>query len=129
MINDFIYSDPSKLTKKTKIDMYYGLVEDYDFVDDQNNPRIKIENDNRVLAKIKVRDNGTEKFLIKTDNNKKLFNPSAQLSDNKQRKLLNQYVADQSDFKEVSRNVFDLYLIFLRTSNPLWINNAEREAF
>lgn len=129
MSNNFIYSDPNKPSNTDNIDMYYGLIEDYDFIDSDNNPRIKVENDSRVLAKIKFRANGTQKFLVKIDNAKKLYNPSSQLSENKQRTLLDQYSGSQNNFKEVSQKVFDLYITFLRTSNPLWINNAEREAF
>lgn len=129
MSNNFIYSDPNKPSNIDNIDMYYGLIEDYDFIDSDNNPRIKVENDSRVLAKIKFRANGTQKFLVKIDNAKKLYNPSSQLSENKQRTLLDQYSGSQNNFKEVSQKVFDLYITFLRTSNPLWINNAEREAF
>jgi hypothetical protein len=130
MSNNFIYNPNIQLSKKIEsTDCFYGIISDYDFVDTDNNPRINKEIDTRVLAKIKYRDNGNKKYLIKIDNNKKLFNPSSPLSENKKNYLLDQYEADKSNFKEVSERVFSNYLKFLKTSNPSWILNAEREDF
>ena len=125
----FIYSQVNNTLKANKEDKFYGIIQDYDFVDKENNPRIKIEKDSRVLAKIKYKADGKEKFLIRIDNSKKLFNPSLPLSENKRDKLLEQYGADSSCFKEVSQRVFDYYVTFLRTANQSWIHNAEREDF
>jgi hypothetical protein len=128
MSDSFIYT-PSKNTTSKSDDKFYGIIQDYDFVDKENNPRINLEKDPRVLAKIKYKADGKEKFLIRIDNSKKLFNPSLPLSENKRDKLLEQYGADSSCFKEVSQRVFDYYVTFLRTANQSWIHNAEREDF
>jgi hypothetical protein len=128
MSDSFIYT-PSKNTTSKNDDKFYGIIQDYDFVDKENNPRINLEKDPRVLAKIKYKADGKEKFLIRIDNSKKLFNPSLPLSENKRDKLLEQYGADSSCFKEVSQRVFDYYVTFLRTANQSWIHNAEREDF
>lgn len=128
-MNNYIYSNPSKQTKGSEKDKYYSIIQDYDFMDDDNNPRVESESDKRVLAKTKYKPNGQPKYLIRIDNYKKLYNPSSPLSENKQNKLLDQYKADASAFKEVSQKVFDYYLTFLKTSNPSWIHNAEREDF
>ncbi len=128
MSDNFIYT-PSKNTISKNDDKFYGIIQDYDFVDKENNPRINLEKDPRVLAKIKYKADGKEKFLIRIDNSKKLFNPSLPLSENKRDKLLEQYGADSSCFKEVSQRVFDYYVTFLRTANQSWIHNAEREDF
>jgi hypothetical protein len=103
MSDNFIYT-VSKNSKTNKEDKFYGIIQDYDFVDKENNPRINIEKDPRVLAKIKYKADGKEKFLIRIDNSKKLFNPSLPLSENKRDKLLEQYGADSSCFKEVSQS-------------------------
>lgn len=110
-------------------DQFYSTIQDYDFIDQDNNPRISSESDNRVLAKIKYKSNNKEKYLIKIDNNKKLYNPMSPLSENRENQLLNQYMESSNTFMEVSKKVFDYYLTFLRTSNPSWIHNAEREAY
>lgn len=128
MSENFIFN-PLKSSGPNEQDKFYGVIQDYDFVDKENNPRISSEKDNRVLAKIKYKQNGKEKFLIKIDNSKKLFNPALPLSENKKDKLLDQYGADSSSFKEVSKKVFEYYITFLRTSNQSWIHNAEREDF
>jgi hypothetical protein len=102
---------------------------DCDFFDEENNPRLNKEEDKKVLAKLKYRQDNTYKYLIKIDNNKKLFNPKTDLSDNKRNNLSNQYFSQSSSFKEVSKKAFDYYLTFLRTSNILWLNSAQREDF
>jgi hypothetical protein len=128
-MSDFIYTNTTKLNSNTEQDKFYGIISNYDFVDQDNNPRISKENDERVLAKVKYKINGHAKFLVKLDNAKKLFNPTSPLSENRKNQLLEQYSVDSSNFREVSKKVFDYYITFLRTSNPSWIHNAEREDF
>jgi hypothetical protein len=128
-MNDIFIHNQSSSSKTKQEDKFYGIIQNYDFIDKDNNPRINSEQDLRVLAKIKVKNNGQEKFLIKLDNNKKLYNPSSPLPENKKNRLLEQYGADSVPFKEVSKKVFEYYMTFLRTSNPSWIHNAEREDF
>lgn len=128
-MSNFIHSSKTKPSSNVEKDKFYGIISDYDFVDKENNPRINEEDDNRVLAKIKYKVNGQAKFLIKLDNSKRLFNPASPLPENKRNQLLEQYSIDSSNFKEVSKKVFDYYVTFLRTSNPSWIHNAEREDF
>lgn len=128
-MSDFIHTNTTKLTANTEEDKFYGIISNYDFVDNDNNPRISNEDDNRVLAKIKYKLNGHAKFLVKLDNAKRLFNPTSPLSENRKNQLLEQYSVDSSNFREVSKKVFDYYITFLRTSNPSWIHNAEREDF
>ena len=128
MSEQFIYNPIQKSAEKQN-DKFYGAIQDYDFIDSDNNPRINTESDKRVLAKIKYRTNNKEKYLIKIDNTKKMFNPLSPLSENKNNKLLDQYAANSDTFTEVSRKAFDYYLTFLRTSNPSWIHNAEREIY
>jgi hypothetical protein len=125
MNNSFIH-EHSKTTQ-SEINNYYSTINSYDFIDEENNPRIKKENDQRVLAKAKSRPDSTVKYLIKLDNMKNLYNPLLPLSENKQSTLYEDkaYIP----FKEVSKPVFDMYITFLRTLNPVWIRNAEREGF
>jgi hypothetical protein len=107
---------------------YYGSIKNYDFVDEDNNPRIKEEQDSRVLAKIKTKDDGSKKYLIRLDNLKKLYDPTLDMSENKSTNLFDIDGAE-IPFKEVNKKTFNLYLSFLRTMNTSWIRNAEREDF
>lgn len=128
MSESFIYNQVSK-KKTTKENLYYSQIGFQDFVDNENNPRIKEENDQRVLAKIKYKDNTQPKYLIKLDHNKNLLNPTIQNTSKGKNKTIDLFLPNNDSFKEVSRKVFDFYLSFLRTSNVSWINHAEREDF
>ena len=128
MTQSFIHNQPS--TKKNiKENQYYTQIGHQDFIDNENNPRSKEENNNKVLAKIKYKDNNYAKYLIRLDHNKKLFNPNLQNESKGKNKPIDLFLPNSDSFKEVSRKVFDFYLSFLRTSNVSWINHAEREDF
>lgn len=124
-MNNFIHEH--KKNDLAEINNYYCSIDSYDFIDKENNPRVKNEDDARVLAKAKSRPDKTIKYLVRIDNIKNLYNPLLPLSENKQSTLYTDkaYIA----FKEVSKPVFDMYITFLRTLNPVWIRNAEREGF
>lgn len=128
MIESFIHNQPNK-KRKTKDNQYYSQIGFQDFVDEDNNPRIVEENNEKVLAKVKVKDNGQNKYLIRLDYNKKLFNPSLQNETKGKNKPIDLFIPNSDSFKEVSKKVFDFYLSFLRTSNTAWIDHAEREDF
>lgn len=122
--SDFIFTQHANNTEQ--IDKFFGLLEDKDFIDSENNPRIETDN-NKVLAKIKYKPNGMPKYLVRIDESKKLFNPTLDLPETKNIKSLHSINALSLSFKEVNKKTFDLYLMFLRTSNSSWILNAERE--
>lgn len=129
MSENFLHTsikDKEKILENSK---FFTTKIDCDFFDEENNPRLNKEEDKKVLAKLKYKQDNTYKYLIKIDNNKKLFNPKIDLSDNKRNNLSNQYFSQSSSFKEVSKKAFDYYLTFLRTSNVLWLNSAQREDF
>lgn len=127
-MESFIHEHKS-VSKKNSLDCYYSSITSYDFIDKDNNPRINEENDIRVLAKIKVKNNAIPKYLIRINNFKKIYDPSLDLSENKTSENLYQDDNTIMNFKEVNKNTFDLYLSFLRTLNSSWIRNAEREDF
>ena len=127
MSEPFIF-EPQKKTNTKEKSKFFCTIKNYDFIDEQNNPCLIDESDNRIMAKIKTRDNGSHKYLIRLDNMKKIYDPTLDLSENKNNNLFEVDGAD-IEFKEVNKNVFDLYLSFLRTMNVAWIRNAEREDF
>lgn len=113
----------------TESNFYYGSIKAYDFIDADNNPRISDEQDSRILAKIKTKNNGLPKYLIRINNFKKIYDPNIDMSENKISENLFQDDNTSVNFKEVNKKTFDLYLSFLRTMNISWIRNAEREDF
>ncbi len=123
---DFIFV-PNKKTTEQEADSFFCLLKDKDFVDKKNNPRSKTEDDTKVLAKIKYKQNGAPRYLIRTDTSKKLFNPMLDLPETRNIKTLHGIPGHQMQFKEVNKKTFDLYLMFLKTDNTSWIFNAERE--
>lgn len=129
MVESFIHTNLKKEEKITENNKFFTIKLDCDFYDEDNNPRLNNEEDTRVFAKIKRKQDNTHKYLVKIDNNKNLFNPKTDLSDNKRNNLSDQYFSQSNSFKEVSKKVFDHYLTFLRTSNILWLNAAQREDF
>lgn len=123
---DFIFV-PNKRLADQEEDCFFCLLKDKDFVDENNNPRSKTEDDIKVLAKIKHKQNGASRHLIRIDTSKKLFNPILDLPETRNIKMLHGIPGQQMQFKEVSKKTFDLYLMFLKTDNTSWILNAERE--
>lgn len=124
---DFIHEQIHK--KLNDSDSFYSTIKDYDFIDNENNPRIKEEIDDRVMAKKKYRTDKSYKYLIRLNNIKSFYNPLTVLPENKSNRLLSVSDDKSPTFKEVNKNIFDMYLIFLKTLNPAWIRNAEREGF
>lgn len=123
--NNFIFSQKQS-SKPTQDNQYYTLVGQEDFIDDENNPRLK-QDDNRVLAKKTLQNK--LKYLIKLDNAGKFYNPMSPVSSVKPIKILQTISISDTRFKEVNQTAFNMYLNFLRSKNIAWINNAEREVF
>lgn len=123
--NNFIFSQKQS-SKPTQDNQYYTLVGQEDFIDDENNPRLK-QDDNRVLAKKTLQNK--LKYLIKLDNVGKFYNPMSPVSSVKPIKILQTISISDTRFKEVNQTAFNMYLNFLRSKNIAWINNAEREVF
>jgi len=124
-MTNYIYEQKPKT--ETNEDQFFGLLKDKDFTDENNNPRIRDENNQQVLAKLKYKSDNSPRYLIRIDETKKIYNPFSYLPENKSIKLLHAISSDSILFKEVNKKCFDFYLTFLKTSNTSWILNAERE--
>jgi len=127
MKEDFIFSQQSKNIKTSNEDSFFCRLKHKDFIDKDNNPRLNNEEDIKILAKIKYKSNGIPKYLIRIDETKKLFNPTLDLPEVRSIKALHSIGGSGLSFKEVNKKAFDHYLMFLKTDNPSWILNAERE--
>lgn len=120
MEEDFIFRLKTN-EQETTIESYTFIGYE-DFIDSDNCPRITDENDNRVLAKKRTRENGSTRYSIKLDSStRKLFNP---ILYDINAKLENTKIV----FKNVNHKTFNLYINFLKTKNQSWLLNAERES-
>lgn len=116
---NFIFS-PLQYEDKETIESY-TFIGFEDFIDDNNYPRINQDNDTRVLAKKKIRENGSVRYSIKLDSSsRRLFNPLVYDINAKLQNI-------KPVFKSVNHKTFNLYIVFLKTKNQAWLLNAERE--
>lgn len=128
-MNDFIYSnkpDHNAISANLENE-YFSLKGFADFIDTNNNNRIKEEDSDKVFAKKLVRDDGSYRLYIRLDNNGKLYNPMSIYGETKQSSFLDRVCRSQNKFKEVNQKAFSLYLSFLKNKNLAWFHNAERE--
>jgi hypothetical protein len=126
-MDDFIHSLTTKNTETTT-EEYFTSDGNHDFYDTDGSPRLKSYSDEKVYAKICIRQNNTKKFMIKVDQSNKFYNPFSLYDDKKAPPtFLNTIARNSKPFKEVSKSVFDLYIKFLVSKNSGWLLNAERE--
>jgi hypothetical protein len=109
-----------------RINSYYTLLGEHDFLDTDNKPRANEEN-NAVVAKSVQVDNKPLRYYIKVGTYGKIYNPIGLYSEGQNTKFLSKIGRKQFEFKEVNKQIFDLYVNFLATKNLAWLNNAERE--
>lgn len=125
---EYIFKQDRTATRNQTHEEFFTLLGSEDFLDDNNNPRIKNETSNSVYAKKILRDDGSYRYSIRLSASGKLFNPLS-IYDNKNDKNFIERICRSSDkFRNVNGRAFELYLSFLKTKNPAWLNNAEREA-
>jgi hypothetical protein len=76
------------------------------------------------------------RYYIKRDSNGKLFNPLSITGESRHQKDRNHTtttnridgsVVQSGRFVEVNKNIFTMYLKFLKTKNQAWLLNAERD--
>lgn len=125
----FIFEQNKKEQNRNEIiEEFFTVIGEEDFVDDNNCPRVKDQDSNKVYAKRILRDNGSYRYSIRLGSSGKLHNPLS-IYDNKTDINFIERVCRSSDkFRNVNGKAFDLYLNFLKTKNVAWLNNAEREA-
>jgi len=126
------------LTSNLKEDEFYCLLGYQDFLDDLGFPRTYNENEN-VVAKIifskKTKhfsdsNKSFGRYYIKLDPNSKVFNPKQILSSVKDKdslNFINNICKQEWDFKEVTPQIFQKYITFLKTQNLSWLKDAQRD--
>jgi hypothetical protein len=124
MSNDFIFNQ--QITTQPLISYeLYTFLGDHDYIDDDGFPRT--DNDTgKVIAKVRHGISNT-KYFIKVGSHGQIFNPIGMYSEGKQTKFLSKIGKLEFAFREVNKNIFDMYLNFTKTKNIAWLNNAQRE--
>lgn len=137
------WSQPAKIMKEfiVKQEKYEELLytaKGYEsFVDDNNCPRLESDGEN-VYAKA-VRDKLTKSFssgdtrnysyYIKTDPSKNIYDPTIKhtIEPNMKKNFINAVCKDSLKFTQVSQNVFNKYLEFLKTGSKKYLIEAQRD--
>lgn len=126
-MSEFIYQQKNELLTDNGNE-FFTVLGSEDFMDSNSCPRITKDTDNRILAKKIIRDDGSTKYSIKTDASGKFQNPISMYGIEKSNNFLDRICRSSDKFKEVNMKTFNMYITFLRTKNPAWLHNAEREA-
>ena len=127
-MTEYIYNNQKKSIDPTLTSEFYTIIGSQEFLDASANPRVRTEEDVRVLAKKIIREDGSKKYAIKTNASGKFQNPVSIYGEEHPNNFLDRICRSSDKFKEVNLKVFDLYVHFLQTKNIAWLNNAEREA-
>lgn len=130
-----IFNSQTSIISENK---FYCLLGNEDYIDDDGFPRSKLE-DNKVTAKI-IFSKKTKHFAdshksygryyIKLDPNSKIFNPKQILSSVKDKdslNFINNVCKNEWAFKEVTPQIFQKYIMFLKTKNLSWLKDAQRD--
>ena len=125
-------------TQNLQDDEFYCLLGYEDYLDSNGYPRTTSENEN-VVAKV-VFSKKTKHFVdshksygryyIKLDTNSKVFNPKQILSSVKDKdslNFINNICKQEWSFKEVTPQIFQKYITFLKTQNLSWLKDAQRD--
>lgn len=123
-VNNFIFQRVK--TGSANTNEYYAFIDEYDFVDDNNNYRSDSEDSIKTLAKVLYREDSTKKLMIRVDHMYKPYNPASVYGDRTAYRGKDQ-TRPTSKFITVNQNAFNAYLNFLRTKNVSWLLNTERE--
>lgn len=123
--------------KKDVDSLFYSSKGNADYFDDENYPRLAVENSN-VCAKA-VRDRPGKNigpnerisfnYYIKTTPSKVLYNPIERytIEPNMKSNFIDKICKSELVFSPVSKSIFDKYLMFLQTENIKWLKEAQRE--
>lgn len=125
--NEFIFRNTDKVIDTTSLDEFYTMIGNQDYLDDNNNPRVKIDNE-KTLAKKLFTDQNKPRYLVKINTDGKFHDPFNIHSKPKVQSNFLDKTCKEPKFKAVTGKVFDMYVKFLQTKNLSWLYNANREA-
>lgn len=107
-------------TKTETETAYYTIIGNQDFIDHDNKPRLNKET-SHALAKFQ-----NKKYYIRVGTHNRIFNPIGLFSEGKANNFISTSGKQEYPFRQVNKEIFDLYINFLSTKNIAWLNNAER---
>jgi hypothetical protein len=111
----------------------------HDFLDNDGFPRLSEDNHSNAVAKIIFSKKSKHfenlqkiypRFYIKLDPNSKIFNPKKILSSIEEKdslSFINSICKTNWEFKEVTSQIFQKYITFLKTKNISWLKDAQRD--
>lgn len=123
---------PSNTVSESK---YYTLSEHQEFSDDNGFPRTNSENENTFAKAVKNRPSKSVtssqnfySFYIRTDPNNNILNPTKKYSIEPivKKSFVNRVCKSDIVFTQVSPQVFDYYINFLKTESNQWLTLAQR---
>ena len=107
------------------------------FIDEDNNFRLSTESPQVYAKAIRKRlsknfagnKNLAYAYYIKTDPNRNLYNPMDlhTIEPKVKKSFINKICKTELVYTEVTENIFNKYLTFLRTENIKWLQDAQRE--
>lgn len=114
-----------------KISEYFTIRGSQDFLDDDQNPRLKSDGPTVLAKRISYYD-GSEmikskmRYQIKVGSYGRIYNPIGMYSEGHSNKFSSKSGKEEWRMKEVNENIFNLYLSFLKTKNIAHLTLAER---
>ena len=120
--------NPDKTETSDSCTCIYTIYGTHTYLDSKGYPRLDSSDDSSYDAHAKSIAVGERiKYFAKRGRHGKLYNPIGLYSEGTSRKQARHAGRPEWEFKEVTKSVFDKYINFLKTKNPAWLNNAERE--
>jgi hypothetical protein len=127
-----IIDESKEDSQENRTGTVYTFIGSEDYLCDGNYPCLRLNNYEEAFSNpkahaIRVSSESRTRYYVKTGPHGRLFNPTGSLSEGASAKELRHKGKLEWSLKEATEKVFNFYLDFLRTRNPSYINNAERE--
>jgi hypothetical protein len=123
-----IKKDKPDLTKPIKTNVvFFTLSGKEDLIDEDGYPILTSNKVDLICAKLNS-DGDHHRYFVRRDGDGSFYNPSGLYSEGYMTRTGRRVSKPELDFRTVNKNVFYLYLQFLKTKNEAWLRNAERSA-
>jgi len=126
--------DDSKKEMSEETFNVYTMVGKHEWLDEEGFPRLSTEREHDVDAYAKSvtyqkADNTGDKthYLAKRGRHGKLYNPFGMYTEGTAGHERRHTGRPEWTFQRINERTFNFYINFLRTKNPAWLHNAERE--
>jgi hypothetical protein len=112
----------------TKTVCVFTMKGNHNYIDADGFPRLEENQEESPDAYAKKVCVGNRcKHFVKRGSHGRLYNPIGLYSEGTSRKQSPHTGRPEWNFRETTEGVFSKYINFLKTKNPAWLNNAERE--